>query len=115
MYGAFLKLDTPKWRAGDYSSSNKLTGTIYTEKEKINPFTLTSYTLTVRIFKRWEDIDYFNKTASIVSASAGTWSYAVALGELPPEGLYLLEIELSKSGEVMSTEPVEFFIQGSPN
>lgn len=114
-YGIFLKLDIGSWRAGDYSATNKLTGTIYSEKEKISPFNLTGYTLKVRIYKRWRDQDYFNKTASIVTAASGTWSYAVGSGEMPPFGIYLVEIELSKSGEVMSTEPIEFLVTGSPS
>ena len=98
----------------DYSSSNKLTGTIYSEKDKANPFNLTGYTLTIRIFKRWENMDYFNKTANITVAASGTWNYPVAQGEMVPEGLYLFVVELSKSGEVMSTFPEEFMVVGRP-
>ena len=75
---------------------------------------MTGYALQVRIYKRWETSDKFNKTASIVVAASGTWSYAVADGEMPTSGLYQLEIELAKTGEVMSTFPVEFHILAGP-
>jgi len=38
-----------------------------------------------------------------VNAANGTWSYAVAVGEIPSEGLYLVKVELSQTGEQMST------------
>jgi len=34
---------------------------------------------------------------------------------MPVSGLYNLEIELSKSGEVMSTFPVEFHVLSGPS
>ena len=114
-YGIWNKLNIYKWREGDFSSTNKLTGTIYTESERINPFNLTGYTIKIKMYKRWKNSDYFGKTAGIVSASAGTWSYAVAQGEMPPSGLYLIEVELTKAGEQMSTFPEEFYIQSGPS
>jgi len=114
-YGAYCKLDQTRWVRGNYSSSNKLTGTIYSDKLKTSAFNLTGYTLKVRIFKRWYNHDYFNKTADIVVAASGTWSYAVAQHEMPTTpGVYLLSIELSKSGEVMNTFPEEFTIVEMP-
>lgn len=112
--GAYLTVDQKQLLYGDYSDTNKLTGTIYSDKAKTTALNLSGYTLTIRIFKRWEGLDYFNKTATIVNASSGTWSYAIAQGELPTPGLYLIEIELSKSGEVLSTFPEEILIRESP-
>lgn len=114
-YKAYLVLDQPIWNNGDYSSSNKLTGTIYTDASKSTAYSLTGLTLKIRIFKRWNSTDYFDKTASIVVAANGTWSYAVAQGEMPQPGLYLLKIELSSSGNQVSTFPEEFEILEGPH
>jgi hypothetical protein len=97
-YGLYLITDQPKWYRDDYSSTNKFTGTIYTNKQKTVKANLTGYTITIRLTKgnRWGD--YLNKTASIVSATDGTFDYAVAQGEMPPPGLYNVKIELTKSG-----------------
>jgi len=113
-YGAYLSLDQTRWIRGDYSSTNKLTGTIYTDKAKSTALNLTGYTVKVRIYKRWKYSDIFNKTATIVTAASGTWSYAVASNEMVTSGFWLVEAELSKTGEVMSTYPVEFEVLESP-
>lgn len=107
-------MDQRRWAEGDYSSTNKLTGTIYTDSAKTTAKNLTGLTIKIRIFRRWSSTDLFNKTGSIVTAASGTWSYAVAVGEMPSSGLYLLEVELSQSGEVISTFPVEFHIISGP-
>lgn len=110
-----MKLDQKVLYNGDYSDTNKLTGTIYTDAGLSSTFSLTGYTLTVRIFERDSTEDWFNKTATIVSAGSGTWSYAVADEELPSAGIYLVAVELSKSGEVMTTlNNVEILIKSGP-
>ena len=114
-YGVYLTIDQKRWARGDYSSSNKLTGTIYSDAAKTTAYSLSGYTLTIRIFKRWTSGDLFNKTADIVNAANGTWSYAVASSDMPTTGLYLIEVELSKSGEIMSTFPQEFHIVQGPS
>lgn len=59
--------------------------------------------------------DSFNKTAEIVVAGSGTWKYLVAVGELPPAGLYYVKVELSKSGVLESTlNRVELHILSGP-
>jgi len=115
-YGAYLTLDQTKWAYGDFSDTNKLTGTIYTNKDRTSAFTLTGYTITIRLYKsNWENADYFNKAATIVSAGDGTWSYAVSTGEFPAAGRYLVKAELSKSGERMSTlNDVYIMVRGGP-
>lgn len=113
--GAYLTVDQKQLPYGDYSGTNKLTGTIYSDKAKTTAFNLTSYTLTVRIFKRWTTQDLFNKTATINVAASGTWYYAIGQYELPPPGLYMIETELSKSGEVLSTFAEEIIIVESPS
>ena len=50
-----------------------------------------------------------------MSASAGTWSYAVAVSEMPSPGVYLLKVDLTKSGVVESTlNRVEFLVRNIP-
>ena len=110
-----MKLDQKVLYTGDYSDTNKLTGTIYTDAGLSSAFSLTGYTLKVRIFKRDSTEDWFNKTATIVSAGSGTWSYAIADEELPSAGIYLVAVELSKSGEIMTTlNNVEILIKSGP-
>lgn len=115
VYGIYNKLDQAKWREGDFSSTNKLTGTIYSDRNKTSAFNLTGYAIKVKMYKRWRNSDYFGKIGAIVVAASGTWSYAVAQGEMPPSGLYLIEVELTKAGEQMSTFPEEFYIQSGPS
>ena len=102
-YGLYLTLDQQEWYRGDYSSENKLTGTIYTDKNRTVPKNLTGYTITIRLFKPRTIGDRFNKTASIVTAASGTFAYAVGEGEMPIFGLYECVVELSKSGVKEST------------
>ena len=102
-YGLYLELDQKQWYRSDYSSENKLTGTIYTDKNMTVAKNLTGYTITVRMFKPRTIGDRFNKTASIVTAASGTWDYAVGEGEMPIWGLYEVKVELTKSGVKEST------------
>ena len=102
-YGLYLIMDQPKWFRGDFSDTNKLTGTIYTDQKFTREANLTGYTITIRLTKNHRWGDYFNKVGSIVSATSGTFSYAVAENEIPPPGLYNVKIELSKSGAREST------------
>ena len=102
-YGLYLTLDQEQWYRGDYSSENKITGTLYTDKNRTVAKNLTGYTITIRLFKSRTIGDRFNKTASIVSASAGTFSYAVGQGEMPIFGLYEVVVTLTKSGVQEST------------
>lgn len=114
-YGVYLALDQTRWKRYDYSSDSYLTGTLYSDKAKTTAFDLTGYTLKVRMYKRWRNFDYFNKTATIVTAASGTWRYAVAQNEMVTPGFYLVEIELSKSGTVMSSFPAEIEVMESPS
>lgn len=114
-YGLYLRLDQDVWARGDYSSENKLTGTIYTDKNRTQKKNLTGYTITIRMFKPRTIGDRFNKQASIVSASGGTFEYAIADGELPIFGLYEVKVELTKSGVKESTlNHVEFQVLEVP-
>jgi len=74
------------------------------------PKNLTGYSVTLRISKRWHIHDRFGKTATIVSASNGTWEYAVEQGHMPRNGFYRFECELAKAGTAISTKPVDFIV-----
>ena len=102
-YGLYLVLDQDQWYRDDFSDTNLLTGTIYTNKSLTVKANLTGFTLKIRMMRnnRWGD--HFGKTATIVSATAGTWSYAVTVNDMPPPGIYNVKLELTKSGRQEST------------
>ena len=115
-YGLYLSLDQTRWYRGDYSADSKLTGTIYTDKIKTKAKNLTGYTVKIRVFKPRRFGDRFNKTATIVSASNGTWSYAVQDGEMPVFGLYEVKAEISKADARESTlNYVELLVLEGPS
>ena len=115
-YGSYLSLAQSRVYNGDYSSDAFLTGTIYTDSILSTAKDITNYTLKVRMNKPGSSGDSFNKTATIVTGTSGTWKYLVASGELPPAGLYYVKIELSKAGVLESTlNRVELLILRGPS
>ena len=115
-YGLYLVLDQDKWFRDNFSSENKITGTIYTNKSLTVKKNLTGYTLTVRMWRDRAWGDRFGKAATIVTAADGTFSYAVAEGEMPPPGIYKVSIELTKSGVKESTlNRQELFVKIGPS
>jgi hypothetical protein len=102
-YGLYLTLDQQEWYRGDFSSESKLTGTIFTNKNKTTKKDLSGYTVTIRLFKSRTIGDRFNKQATIVSAANGTFEYAVGEGEMPIFGLYEVVVTLTKTGVQEST------------
>ena len=102
---AYLKLDQTILHRNDFSSddSYRFSGTVYSDRNFTTAINLTGFTLTVRMFKEWHSSDYFNKAAIINVAASGTWYYEVATGELPAPGVYLVKVELTKSGSQIST------------
>lgn len=102
-YGLYLTLDQEHWYRGDFSSESKMTGTIFTNKNKTAKKDLSGYTVTIRLFKSRTIGDRFNKQATIVSAANGTFEYAVGEGEMPIFGLYEVVVTLTKSGVQEST------------
>ncbi len=102
-YGLYLTLDQQEWYRGDFSSESKLTGTIFTNKNKTTKKDLSGYTVTIRLFKSRTIGDRFNKQATIVSATNGTFEYAVGEGEMPIFGLYEVVVTLTKTGVQEST------------
>lgn len=114
-YGLYLSLDQKKWFRGDFSNTNKLTGTIFSDINQVTPKNLSGYTIKIKFFKENRLGERFNNTASVVSAANGTWEYAVQQGDIPPSGLYLVKAELSQSGDQESTlNRVEIMILRGP-
>ena len=104
VYGLYLTLDQRRWRYGDFSSDNGLTGTIYTNEAKTTAKNLTGYTVTLRLFRHpFGNVDYLNQTATIVSASGGTFQYLPTQGQMPYWHAYYAKVELTKSGVQEST------------
>ena len=111
----YLSLDQDKWFRGDFSATNKLTGTIYTDINQTTAKNLTGYTIKVKFFKENRLGERFNNTASIVVAGNGTWEYAVNRDDIPPSGLYLVKVELSQSNDQESSlNRVEILILRGP-
>jgi len=111
-YGLYLSLDQDKWFRNDFSSENKLTGTIYSDINQVTAKDITGYTVKVKMFQdRAPNFERFSKTASAVVEANGTWAYAVADGEMPSPGLYKVKVELSKTGvQESSLNRVELMI-----
>ena len=101
--GAYLTLDQSIINYGDYSSSSKITGTVYSDIYKSVLFNLTGYTIKLRLYRENGNVDYLDATCSAVVAASGTFSLTVTDGLLPIRGLYLAEVELSQSGILLSS------------
>lgn len=115
-YGLYLSLDQKRWFRNDFSATNKITGTLYTDVNQTVAKNLTGYTVTIKLYKPRTIGDRFNKTATIVTAADGTFEYAVGEGEMPIYGLYWMIIQLTKSGDRETTlNDVEFQILEGPN
>ena len=97
-YGLYLVLDQREWYRNDFSSENKLTGTIYTDIGQTVKKNLTGFTITIQMHSGRAWGDRFDKTASIVSATGGTWSYAVTRADMPPPRIYKVTARITKSG-----------------
>lgn len=112
--GVYLTLDQTVLFNGNYSDVTgfRITGTVYSDIGRAVAFDLTGYTLTLMFQKEGGYTDHLNKTCTIDVAASGTFYLAVTSGSLPPAGLYLASIELSKSGSVVtSLNRVEVLIQ----
>lgn len=106
VYGLYGVFDQDRWFRNDFSSDDKLTGTIFTDVNQTSAKNLTGYTVTIRLSRQagpGRYAEFFNKTATIVVAGDGTWSYAVAQGEIPQPRLYWISAQLTKSGTQETT------------
>ena len=114
--GYYLTLDQSVLFNSNFSDSLKITGTCYTDIGKTVAFNLTGYTLTLRFYKEGGTADYYNQTATITVAASGTFEKAVTEGTLPVEGLYLIDLVLTKSGtQISNLNRVEVLIKRGPN
>jgi len=118
-YGLYLSLDQDRWFRENFSSTEKLTGTIYTDINQTSAKDLTGFTINIRLSRSegpGKFGDFFNKTASAVVAANGTWSYAVQRGEMPTRGLYYVTAELSAATtDKMSTlNRVQLYVLEGP-
>ena len=110
--GVYLTLDQSIINYGDYSTSSKITGTIYSNIYKTVVYDLTDYTVKLRLYRDNRTVDYLDASCSIVTAGSGTFSLTVTDGLLPIRGLYLAEVEISKSGILLSSiNRMELLIQ----
>ena len=117
-YGLWMSLDQTRWYRNNFSATNPLTGTIYTDINQTTAKNLTGYAITVRLSKTTGPgrfSDFLNKAATIVVAANGTWSLALTSGDTPQRGLYYVTCELTKSGDQESTlNRVELFMLQGP-
>ena len=110
--GIYLTLDQSILNYGDYSTSSKITGTIYNDIYKSVAFNLTSYTVKLRLYRENGTVDYLDASCVVTVAASGTFSLTVTDGLLPIRGLYLAEVEVSQSGILLSSiNRVELLIQ----
>jgi hypothetical protein len=102
----YLQLDQEVWAKGDYTDVDALalTGTIYSNATMLNAFNLTGYTLKIKGFNQRGEQEISEKTATIVSAVAGTFKYLPAEGDLNLDFVGDLELELEKAGTVISAK-----------
>lgn len=114
--GYYLTVDQSILFNSNFSDTLKITGTCYSDINKTTALNLTGYTLTLRFYKEGGTSDYYNQTASIVTAASGTFDEAVTSGTLPVEGLYLIDLVLTKSGtQISNLNRVEILIKRGPN
>lgn len=118
-YGIWLSLDQERFFRNNFSSTNPITGTIYTDINQTTAKNLTGYTLKIRMSRpngpgRFSD--FLNQAGTIVTAADGTWSLAIASGTTPHRGVYYVSVEISKSGDQETTlNRVEFHILEGPS
>lgn len=116
----YLKLNQRYLPEGFFSETYPLSGTIYMDANMTTPFNGTAYpNIRVRIFHPLSWADLFNRTASWVSASSGTWQVFITKGQLPPADIYRIKVELTDANppvnEELSTYPIEFPIVRMPS
>ena len=116
--GTYVKLDQSVLYNGNFSDTLLLTGTVYSDAGQTAAFSLSGYTITMRLYRDGGLTDFFNQTGTIVSAAAGTFSVAITEGTLPSvghSGVFLVDLALSKSGtRVSNLNRVELLILRGP-
>ena len=115
--GIYLTLDQSSIYNENFSdvSGFRITGTVYSSINKDVVFDLTGYTIKLRLSKENGKSDYLNETCTITVAASGTFYLAVTENMLPTAGIYLVYVELSKSGsKITSLNRNELLIQRGP-
>ena len=102
----YLQLDQEIWYRADYSDEDilSITGTVYSNATMLTAFDITNYTLKIKGFNQRGEIEIGEKDATIISGIAGTWRYKPDLGDLNLDFIGDLELELEKSGTVISAK-----------
>lgn len=100
-----LKLNTEEWSIDDFTSTsgNGISFTIYQEEKMVNVKNLTGYTLKMRLYDQ-DNIEVFSDDVNILSAVAGTGEYLPSQGKLTFGFIGEVEIELSKTNEVLTSK-----------
>lgn len=112
----YVQLNQENWNRGDYTDVDALaiTGTIYINATMLTPFDLTGYTLKIKGFNQRGEQEISEKDIDIVSAVAGTFKYLPELGDLNLDFIGDLEIELEKTGTIITAKGINgsatFFI-----
>jgi hypothetical protein len=118
-YGIYLALDQDRYFRNNFSSTNPLTGTIYTDINQTTVKDLTGYSIFIRMSRpngpgRFSD--FLNKEAIAVVEANGTWSLALSTGQVPHRGVYYVTAEISNTSDIESTlNRVEFYILEGPD
>lgn len=115
--GIYLTLDQSILHNENFSdvSGFKITGTIYSNIDKSVAFDLTGYTIKLRLSKDNAKSDNLNKECTITTAASGTFYLSITENTLPVAGLYLANVELTKSGsKVTSLNRVEILVKRGP-
>ena len=86
-----------------------LTGTIYQADGK-TPLDLTGCSLTITIASVADEVIVDAKAATIVSPTAGTWSYALSSTEAGTSGKYRAELEITFPDGTVAHCPTEGFL-----
>jgi len=76
-------------------------------------YTLTDYTLVLKMWKKNTTGLIINSACEIVVAASGTCKYPVVSGDFREAGLFDAEIELTKASEREATETFEIEVKES--
>ena len=115
--GIYLTLDQTIIYNENFSdvSGFRITGTVYSDINKTTAFNLSGYTLKLRLSQENGKSDNLNKECTITVATSGTFYLAATENSLPIAGLYLANMELTKSGsKITSLNRTEVLVKRGP-
>ncbi|MFM7796461.1 MAG: hypothetical protein ACKO7N_06830, partial [Candidatus Nitrosotenuis sp.] len=67
------------------------------------PANLTGFTLNFRLFSEPSEATTLEDSATIITASSGTWRYSPADGDMPEKGLYTVSIQAISATAYLDT------------